>query len=177
MQEPTTPTTSQAQQAQVKGQRQSAPGTTRQGAYRGLVWVVWVQSEASGVVAVWSLIEGDEGVYVYFDRGINSEEKSPDFLLQRLSVFSLAFPDHKRGPTGRFQGGQALLVPLHIAVSLGFPEGSIRLWPNPSISAIMHVPEAAMNEDDLAAPAEDQVRCTRQPLVVEPVPVAHREHQ
>lgn len=104
---------------------------------------------------------------------MNSEKKFPDFLLQRLSILRLAFPDHKRGPAGRFQGGKVFLIPLHVSVSLGIPEGSIRPRPDLPISAIVHVPETAMNEDDLASSLEDEVRGARQRPIVETVPIAH----
>lgn len=87
-----------------------------------------------------------------------SEEKPPDFLLQGLLVSCLALPDHKCCPAGLIQGCQVFLVSLHIADSLCLPEGRIRLGSDLSISAIVHVPETAMNEDDLATALENQVR-------------------
>ncbi len=107
------------------------------------------------------------------DIEVNSEEKSSDSLPQRLAILHLAFPDHKMSPASRFQGGQIVQVALHIAVPFGFPEVCIRLRPDLSISTIMHVPETAMNEDDLAAALENQVWGARQSPIMETVPIAH----
>ena len=96
-----------------------------------------------------------------------------ELLLKRNHIFSLAFPDNQSCPVLSMKCHHTFLVPLHVAVSLGFPEACICLWPDLTIPAIVHVPEAAVDKNNLAATAENHVRCAWQPLVVESVPIAH----
>ena len=56
------------------------------------------------------------------------------------------FPDHERAPSVRFQRGQRVAVPVHVAIDLGLPERGAGLGPSEQ-RASMTVPEASMYED------------------------------
>lgn len=98
--------------------------------------------------------------------GLNS---SPD----TLNVGKLAFPDHARLPSTRFQCRGILRVSLLVPQELRSPIPSIRSRYMCSFAARMHVPETAMNEDDLTSRRKNQVRLSRKVFPVQPVTIAH----
>lgn len=67
-----------------------------------------------------------------------------------------------------------LLVAFDVPHSLTLPELCIRLGNNSSIRALVHVPEATVNEDDGPMFRENDVRASRQIADVQPVPISER---
>lgn len=100
-----------------------------------------------------------------------------DSLGKSHSVFGLAFPDDENFPVSSLQRRDIRLIALNVAASLCLPKFRIFLWFDLPVSAIVHVPEAAMDKNDLAATFEDEIRGARQTTVVEAVPEAQRVRQ
>ena len=65
------------------------------------------------------------------------------------------------------------LIARSIRSPLGFPEAGVCRRHHPSIPALMHVKEAAVNIDDLPMPNKNQVRFTGETLLVKRIAITH----
>ncbi len=99
----------------------------------------------------------------------------PDLLLHARNRISdngfleLTFPDDDNGPAFRLQLSPHLLVPFPVPSDLGRPELSIGLGNGVTPASIVAVPEASVHEYDRTVFRKNDVRCTREPLVVHPI--------
>lgn len=85
-------------------------------------------------------------------------EEISEFAGQILLIAGLALPDHDGLPPLVRGPRKVTSIPGLVPVEFGFPEVSSRLW-DPACSApFMLMPETAVDEDDLAAARESQIR-------------------
>jgi hypothetical protein len=73
----------------------------------------------------------------------------------------LAFPNNKSINTIPCEVADGFHVAATVAPELGLPVFGSRFWPLSELATGMLVPETAMDEDDLAASAEHDVRRAR----------------
>jgi hypothetical protein len=71
--------------------------------------------------------------------------------LQTRKVSRPAFPDDEHVPAHTFEGFHVPPVPLDVPPALLLPELPVGRGSNPSVSASVHVPEAAVNENHLVS--------------------------
>ena len=92
-----------------------------------------------------------------------------DFYVVFKPAWQLAFPYDVNVPAFRFQRGGGLAIPLHRAGELLFPKAHSGFWRPRPRTALVSMPEAAVNEDgDLLAGKHD-VRSTWKPLVMKAI--------
>jgi hypothetical protein len=89
---------------------------------------------------------------------------------------NLAFPDHHHLPAGFSQGLPGQLVPSRVALQLGGPVVAPRRW-NAASGAAVHVPEAAVDVDDLPQSREHQIGSAGKRSDVQAVTVSERMHK
>ena len=82
----------------------------------------------------------------------------------------LTFPYRDTMPPHAGKPFLLLLVPASVAFNLRLPEGGPALWHDKKFAAFMAVPKTAVDKDDRAILAHHDVRMSRQPRVVHPIP-------
>ena len=85
----------------------------------------------------------------------------------------MALPDYEHLPALPSQLAQVPLVSGNVSLTLCLPELGVGRRRYPAVSAFVHMPEAAVNEDDFAMPRQNHVRMTRQVFAMQCVTVAH----
>jgi hypothetical protein len=99
-------------------------------------------------------------------------EESYNPVCQDIDFPDLAFPDYKYTPAEVSECRDVSNVSHYIPIPLCAPKVGIRNWNNSAVAALMHMPKASVNEDDLAARREDQIRPTRQIFLMQNIAVA-----
>jgi hypothetical protein len=92
-------------------------------------------------------------------RGAGRRPKEvPEPLVQRTLVANLAFPEHQRVPTICSKGRRHVAITLYIPREFRppIPHVVARLLGQGTVR--MLVPEAAVDEDDLAVPRKNEIR-------------------
>lgn len=102
-----------------------------------------------------------------------SGEKFSQHSLQLLRRSRLTFPHFEHLPPVPFERGHVPAVALHVREPFGLPELRVLFRRDAPVRAVVHVEEAAMDEDDLAPGGENEVGLAGQVFAVEPVTVAH----
>lgn len=100
-----------------------------------------------------------------------------DSLLQEVSVSSLAFPYDQNTPSTIFQSRVVAGIAGDVASEFLPPERDSRFGLVAVSAALMSVPEAPMNKDDLTPPVHDDVRTPRKRSVMETVAHTHGAEQ
>ena len=93
--------------------------------------------------------------------------------LQRLlpdSRFQLAFPDDDGMPSHFCQPMQHLMVPLPVPPDLILPELGIRFRHHIILASFMSMPEASIHQNAGTILSEHNIRFSRQPWMIEPIP-------
>jgi hypothetical protein len=85
-------------------------------------------------------------------------QKPGNLISQSGGIRNRAFPDGQHRPTLFSQFSYVLAVSLAIPISLRLPKLCIRLRRDFSESAVVQVPEASMNENDLLSTWQNEVR-------------------
>ena len=88
----------------------------------------------------------------------------PDSRLQ------FAFPDNDGMPSHFCQPMQHLMVPFLIPSDLILPELGIRLRNHVILASLMSMPEAAIHQNTGTILPEHNIRFSRQPRMIEPIP-------
>ena len=89
-------------------------------------------------------------------------------------IFGFAVPNHADVPTLTLQSGNVLCVAGHVAREFRVPITGVGFGPA-GVEAVgfwVHVPEAAVNEDDFAARSENEIGFSRQVFAMQAVTVA-----
>src|SRR5215813_10195820 len=89
-------------------------------------------------------------------------EKPPDSCFQAFKVLQLAFPNRQHLPTLLHERPHVPPIAPLVFFQLWKPEIQPRLRQARERTVPMPMPKAAVNEDDLAEPSENEVRATRQ---------------
>lgn len=92
-----------------------------------------------------------------------SAEKRVQVCFQGGGVFEFALPHREDLPAGSFQPEALLGVPVPGPRTLGCPEFGVAFGGVPARAAIVEMPEAAIDEDDLAPAGEYEIRAAWQP--------------
>lgn len=90
------------------------------------------------------------------DRNLRPAYKGFQSIRQLIEVLGLALPDHKDGPTERFELFYLRSVPVNISFELGQPIIETR-FRQLSFRASVPVPETAMDEDRLPMAGQNDV--------------------
>lgn len=85
-------------------------------------------------------------------------KKTVEHPLDFFGFLSLAFPNREHLETGFLQCLKYSFISLSVPISLVAPELRIRLRDDCAVRAVVHVPEAAMNQNNFLMSAQDQVR-------------------
>lgn len=96
-------------------------------------------------------------------------KKRPEPLAQRCYVLGLAFPDNQNLPACGFQGIFVPGIAFHITPDFVFPESCIGTGLDLSISTVVLVPEATMNENYSSSRGKHKVGFAGQVFQVQPV--------
>jgi hypothetical protein len=88
-------------------------------------------------------------------------------VIQPLVVLSLALPDHKDSPTGRFEHGGDRPIALHVAIEFQLPELCIRRRLGGESAIAMTMPKASVHENDYSMLRQYDVGSTRQGTIVD----------
>jgi hypothetical protein len=62
----------------------------------------------------------------------------------------LTFPDYENFPAFSAQLAQISFISVNITLPFYFPELFVRFWYNPAVSAFVHMPEAAVDENNFS---------------------------
>ena len=109
-------------------------------------------------------------------RGLVKEGRDSSLQATLSRRRNLAFPDHHHLPAGFSQGLPGQLVPSRVALQLGGPVVASRRW-NAASGAAVHVPEAAVDVDDLPQSREHQIGSAGKRSDVQAVTVSERMHK
>ena len=86
------------------------------------------------------------------------------------SRFQFAFPYHDSMPSHFSQPVQHLMVPLPVPPDLLHPEPGVRFRHNIIFASLMSVPEAPVHQNTGAIFPQHNIRFSRQPWMIEPIP-------
>ena len=101
-------------------------------------------------------------------------EKPHEPMLDVFEITQFAFPHGQHAPPKLPQFGSRSLVTIDSGQSLRRPEFRVGCRSNLSEATGMHVPEAAIHENNLAPPREDEIRRAGEIRNVQPVAIAER---
>ena len=104
-------------------------------------------------------------------RSTGSFEEFYDPVSQDTDFLYLTFPNYENTPSEIPERRNVSNVSRHIPLPLCAPKIGIRSWNDLAIAALMHVPKAAVDENDLAASRKNQIGSTGQILVVQNISV------
>ena len=90
-----------------------------------------------------------------------------------FDVASPAFPDDEHGPASGLELSTIALIASHIAAAFVLPELGVRGGRDFPITTAMHVPKASMHKDHFSMSRQDQIRSSRQSLLVQSKSKAH----
>ena len=93
--------------------------------------------------------------------------------LQRLlpdSRFQFAFPYHDSMPSHFCQPMQHLMVPFPVPPDFILPELGIRFRNHIILASLMSMPEAAIHQNTGTILPQHNIRFSRQPWMIEPIP-------
>jgi hypothetical protein len=93
-------------------------------------------------------------------------EKPPYPLAQSLGFLELAFPNRHHFPTFALKRPIVPIIAFLVALKFWKPKIKARFWQPRERAACVPMPEAAMDEDNLCAFPENDVRASRQVLDV-----------
>lgn len=93
------------------------------------------------------------------DRNLSPAYEGFQASRQPIEVFGLALPDHKDGPTERFELFYLRSVPVNISFELRQPVIEAGLWKLP-FGATVAMPKATVNENRLAISGQNDVGTT-----------------
>ena len=86
----------------------------------------------------------------------------------------LAFPYDYSIPAHSFKSGKILFITLAVAINLRLPEIGVRLRDGIILTALMAMPEASVHKYASPITVQYQVRMSRQPVMMQPVPESVR---
>ena len=76
-------------------------------------------------------------------------------------------------PAGATEGSEVALVAKDVAFSFFLPEFSPRRRDNSAISAIVHMPETAVDKDDFFVPDKDNIRMAGEVRAMQGITITH----
>ena len=85
-------------------------------------------------------------------------EKLADAFGEFLGIAQPALPDDQHFPAESAEFAEVAAVSFDVSATFGLPELRVRGGHDTSVSAAVHVPVAAVHEDDLFVTRQDQVR-------------------
>ena len=86
------------------------------------------------------------------------------------SRFQFAFPDDDSMPSHFCQPVQHLMVPLPVPPDLLHPEPGVRFRHHIILASLMSMPEAAIHQNAGTILPQHNIRFSRQPWMIEPIP-------
>lgn len=107
-------------------------------------------------------------ILVFFARHQPFVHKFRDLIGVGTFAFERTLPDHRYSPARILKGRGVSSVSCDIFVELSAPEIYIGSGRRGRLATVA-VPETAMDEQDRLEPGEDDIRRSRQPLVVKPI--------